>query len=184
MTGNTIHTISRMVRHVTIDTGRPYAAFRADYETAVPAFDRLEAIGVVTSGAGWAAIRTLSGATATHGFVNFFVFDPSPVMAVNGNTRRAVTYLTGNIIMAERGFRRDPSSFLYLPLRVVIAEGPDGNARLSLDLPADLFAAFADPALGEVGADFGRTFAALLEHLNLPVPEGLAATDHVHGSSE
>jgi uncharacterized protein (DUF302 family) len=169
--------VPRTVRHITIETGRPYDVFRTDYEKAVPAFDRLEAIGVVASGAGWGGIRALSEATALHGFVNFFTFDPSPVMKQNGNTSRAVTYLTGNIVMAERGFRIDPSCFLYVPLRIVIAESVDGDARLSLDQPTDLFAIFHREGLDEVAVEFGRVFALLLEHLGVPVPPELASLE-------
>jgi hypothetical protein len=57
----------RIVRHVSIDSGQPYADFRAAYETAVPAFDQLEAVGVVRSGAGWSGITALSDATAGNG---------------------------------------------------------------------------------------------------------------------
>ena len=126
----------RTVRYIAIATGRPYEQFRAEYEAAVPAFDRLEAIGVVRSGAGWAAIEGLSRNTATHGLVSFFTFDPSPVMKLNGSTRRGVTYLSGNIVDAEKGFRVDPACFLYLPLRVVITEAADGTAVLGVDAPA------------------------------------------------
>jgi hypothetical protein len=118
---------ARTVHHIRIDSGRPYTQFRTDYETVVPSFDRLEAIGVVKSNAGWTAIESLSNATAIHGLVNFFTFDPSPVMKLHGNTGHAVTYLAGNIVKAERGFRIDPATFLYVPLRIVIAEGPAGN---------------------------------------------------------
>lgn len=96
MSGITI--TPRTVRHIEIATGRPYEKFREEYETAVPAFDRLEAIGVVTSGAGWAGIESLSRNTAVHGLVSFFTFDPSPVMRLNGSTRSGVTYLSGNIV--------------------------------------------------------------------------------------
>src|ERR1700689_941259 len=95
---------ARTVRHIAVATGRPYDEFRAAYEAAVPSFDRLEAIGVVKSGAGWAAIEGLSRNTATHGFVNFFTFDPSPVMKLNGNTGRGVTYLAGNIVRPNGDF--------------------------------------------------------------------------------
>src|SRR5205823_4711918 len=93
----------RVVRHVSIDSEQPYAAFRAAYETAVPAFDRLEAVGVVRSGAGWSGITALSDATAGNGLVNVFTFDPSPLMKLNDSTRQGVTYLAANIIRAERG---------------------------------------------------------------------------------
>lgn len=167
----------RTVRHVEIATGRPYEQFRREYEAAVPAFDRLEAIGVVTSGAGWAGIEALSRNTAGDGLVSFFTFDPSPVMALNGSTRRGVTYLSGNIIEAEKGFREDPACFLYLPLRVVISEASDGTAVLGTDVPADLFGAFPVPELTEVGATFTRALAALLLHLRLPVPVEISSSD-------
>jgi uncharacterized protein (DUF302 family) len=163
---------TRPVRHFTIDSGRDYAQLRADYEAAVPNFDRLEAIGVVLSGAGWEAIRGLSQATAVNGFVNFFAFDPSPVMKLNGNDGHGVTYLAGNIVAAEPGFRANPACFLYIPLRIVITEGADGAGRLSFDSPDDLFAVF-DDAARDVGAHFTRALAGLLEHLELPVPAEL-----------
>lgn len=166
---------SRSVRHFDIDTGRPYDDFRAAYEAAVPHFDRLEAIGVTLSGAGWSGIQGLSGATATHGFVNFFTFDPSPVMAVNGHTGHGVTYLAGNILKAEPGFGIDPACFLYVPLRVAIVEDSRGNAHISFDHPGDLFAVFGNPGLDAVGADFTTSFWALLGHLGLPLPDAGAA---------
>ncbi|WP_300603478.1 hypothetical protein [Trebonia sp.] len=164
----------RTVRHIAIATGRPYEQFRAEYEAAVPAFDRLEAIGVVNSGAGWAGIESLSRNTATNGLASFFTFDPSPVMKLNGSTRRGVTYLSGNIIEAEKGFRVDPACFLYLPLRVVIAEASDGTAVLGVDLPADLFDVFPAAELAEVASRFTRTLGQVLRQLRLPVPSEIA----------
>jgi hypothetical protein len=164
---------ARTVHHIRIDSGRPYTQFRNDYETVVPSFDRLEAIGVVKSNAGWTAIESLSDATATHGLVNFFTFDPSPVMKLHGNTGHAVTYLAGNIVKAERGFRIDPATFLYLPLRIVIAEGPAGNGQISFDHPADLFAVYGNPELDPVGSEFTATLAGVLTLLGLEVPPEL-----------
>jgi uncharacterized protein (DUF302 family) len=169
-----VEVINRPVRQITIRTGRSWRQFRDDYERAVPLFDRLEAVGVARSGGDWEAIRQLSDVTAVNGFVNFSVFDPSPVMHVNGSTGNAVTYLTGNIVKAEPGFRRQPACFLHLPLRVVIAAADDeGEATLSVDHPADLFAAYSDAALDAVAAEFCAALAALLAHLGLPVPAEL-----------
>jgi uncharacterized protein (DUF302 family) len=167
--------LTRPVRQLIIDTGRPFAEFRAAYERLVPSFDRLEAIGVVLSGSGWEAIARLSEATATHGLVNFFTFDPSPVMALNGHTGHGVTYLAGNIAHAEPGFGRLPDCFLYIPLRVVIASDGEQDARMRIDHPGDLFAAFGDPELDAVAADFTGTLISVLELLEAPVPPELAA---------
>jgi hypothetical protein len=65
---------------------------------------------------------------------------------------------------------------LYLPLRVVIADTDgDGEASLSIDHPADLFAAYGDAALDAVAADCCLSLAALLAHLGAPVPAELIA---------
>jgi hypothetical protein len=37
-----VHVVTRLVRQITINTGRPWLEFRRDYECAVPHFDRLE----------------------------------------------------------------------------------------------------------------------------------------------
>jgi hypothetical protein len=159
---------TRSVRHVAVDTGRRWDEVKAAYEQVVPHFDRLEAIGVVLSQSGWEAITRLSAATATNGLVNFFTFDPSPVMALNGHTAKGVTYLAGNIVKAEAGFAVDPACFLYIPLRIGIsASGPEASAILSFDHPRDLFEAFA-PGLEEVSADFVETLASVLDLLEVP----------------
>jgi hypothetical protein len=169
-----VQIVTRPVRQITISTGRPWAAFRAEYEKIVPSFDRMEAIGVVLSGSGWPAIVRLSEATATNGFVNFFTFDPSPVMHLNGNNGHVVTYLAGNIAKAEPGFKAQPACFVYVPLRVAIAADATGQAQLIIDHPSDLFAAFGNPALDVIAADFAVTFAELLGRLDLSVPDELA----------
>ena len=74
-------------------------------------------------------------------------------MKLHGNTGHAVTDLAGNIVKAERGFRIDPATFLYLPLRIVIAEGLAGNGEISFDHPADLFAVYGNPELDPVGSE-------------------------------
>ncbi len=55
-----IQVVTRPVRQITMNTGRPWSEFRSDYERAVPHFDHSEAIGVAQSGSGWDAIRRLS----------------------------------------------------------------------------------------------------------------------------
>lgn len=169
----TVH--ARTVRHIRIDSRRPYAQLRSAYETVVPAFGRLEAIGVAVSGAGWAGIEALSAATAINGLVNFFTFDPTPVMALNGNTGHTVTYLAGNIIKAEPGFRANPGSFLYIPLRIAISENDSGTGEISFDLPTDLFAALDDGHLAAVAREFNAALQRVLTLLDLEIPPELAS---------
>jgi ketosteroid isomerase-like protein len=171
-----VRVTTRSVRRFDIGTGRPFAVFRAAYEAAVPAFDRLEAISVVLSNSGWDAIQRLSDATAPNGLVNFFTFDPSPVRPMHGHNGHGVTYLAGNIVKAEPGFGIDPSCFLYVPMQVAIVEAPGGTARLSFDHPGDLFDGLGNLELRPVAEVFTAAWAQVLEVLELPVPADLAAT--------
>lgn len=164
---------ARTVRHIRIDSRRRYAQFCSAYEAVVPAFDRLEAIGVVLSGAGWPGIEALSAATAVNGLVNFFTFDPSPVMALRGNTGHTVTYLAGNILKAEPGFRANLGTFLYIPLRIAISESESGTGEISFDLPTDLFAAFDGDDAAAVGREFNAALQRVLTLLDLEIPAEL-----------
>ena len=56
-------------------------------------------------------------------------------MKLNGSTRQGATYLAADIIRAERGFRADPACFLYIPLRIMIAETEQGTGQISFDVP-------------------------------------------------
>lgn len=94
-------------------------------------------------------------------------------MKLNGSTRHGVTYLAANIIRAEPGFRADPASFLYIPLRIMISETEQGTGQISFDLPADQMAVFGHPGLDQLGAGSGKTLAGLLKHLGLAVPAEL-----------
>jgi len=168
-----VQIVTRPVRQITINTGRRWAEFRGDYERLVPSFEHLEAIRVVLGDSGWDAIERLSEAMVTNGFVNFFIFEPSQVMHLDGSAGNAVTYMTGNIVKAEPGLRERPGCLIYIPLRVVIAAGRDTEAQLTIDHPADLFAAYGDPALDHVAAEICMDFADLLGQLGAPVPSVL-----------
>jgi uncharacterized protein (DUF302 family) len=91
-------------------------------------------------------------------------------MRLNGNHRRAVTYMSGNIVKAEKGFSINPACIIYLPLRVVIAECDEDNSELTIDWPSDLISAFTDNGMKDIGQEFNQTIADLFEHLALPVP--------------
>jgi hypothetical protein len=168
-----INVAPRVVRQLSVDASRPFDVLRSAYERAVPPFDYLEAMGVAISGGGWDGIIRLFETTAVHGLVNFFTFDPSTVMRLNGSSRRAVTYLSGNIVRMGSGFRVDPSCLLYVPLRLVIVELDEDNSELSLDLPSDLLMALSAEMPSTVGRDFNRVLAELFQHLALPIPSEL-----------
>jgi hypothetical protein len=76
-------------------------------------------------------------------------------------------------VKAEPGFRIDPATFLYVPLRIIIAETPAGTGQMSFDHPADLFAVYGNPHLDPVSSEFTATLAGVLSLLRLDAPREL-----------
>jgi hypothetical protein len=70
-------------------------------------------------------------------------------METAGDEADCLWYLMGDHLMAERMYRHDPRAMLYAPLRTVISEDRTG------------------------GAWFTRELAALLQDLDVDVPEAL-----------
>ncbi|MGX9672631.1 DUF302 domain-containing protein [Mycobacterium sp. HM-7] len=167
-------TITHQVNRFVLDTDDTFDGLRQRFETLIPTVDFAELTDVIESG-DLEAVRRYTAARAPHSFVNFWAFDPTPMMALAGNRTRAVTYMMGNNVIAETMFRHDPGVMLYAPLRTAIYEDADGTVRLSIDQPSSKFASFGDPQIAAVGRQLDGKLAELLRLLGLAVPAELAA---------
>ncbi|MEU8422656.1 hypothetical protein AB0C15_17450 [Micromonospora sp. NPDC048835] len=96
------------------------------------------------------------------------------MMSLAGNSRHCVEYLMGNHTTAERMFRHEPAMMLYAPLRTAICDRPDGGVRFIIEQPGHAFGSFGVDAIHEVGRELDTEVAALLAHLQVPVPAGLS----------
>jgi hypothetical protein len=94
-------------------------------------------------------------------------------MEAAGDGADCVAYLMGNHVTAERMFRHDPRAMLYAPLRTVIWEDSSGGAWFTVDQPRTQFGSFGLPEVSSVGVELDRKLAALLEVLDVDVPEAL-----------
>jgi uncharacterized protein (DUF302 family) len=153
----------------------PVREFQADYEAAVPQVPVDAVTELVSQKSSWLAMRQLVDSATPHGFLIYFRNDVHPVMALAGDSTDCISYLMGNHVIAERMFRHDPRVMLYAPLHTAIWEDNDGDAWFTTDQPSTLFASFKIPAIAEVGVELDHKLAALLEHLEVPVPDGLRA---------
>ena len=165
-------TIPHQVNRFVLDAGDTFDSLRERFETLVPTIDFAELTDVIESG-DLAAVRRYTAAHAPHSFVNFWAFDPTPMMALAGNSTRAVTYMVGNNVIAETMFRHDPGIMLYAPLRTAIYEDADGAVHLSIDQPSSRFASFGDPEIAAVGRQLDGKLAELLTLLGMTVPAEL-----------
>ena len=149
------------------------AAFRTEYEVAVPELPLAAVEQLVRRGAPWPEMLELIETSAPHGFLVYFRNDVHPVMSLAGDRAACVSYLMGNHTIAERMFRHDPRAMLYAPLHNVIWDDGDGDGWFTVDQPSTQFASFENRQIEEVGIELDHKLAALLEHLGVPVPAQL-----------
>lgn len=165
-----VEDVTRKVHRLTVDTGMPFAVFRERYERAVPPLD--PGLYAATD---WDAVLRTVAEQAPLGFMIFWSLDNTAIMRGSGDGWRSVQYLMGNQTIAQRMFHHDPGVLLYAPLRTTIYEDARGATRFSVDRPSDQFASFGDPEIAAVGVELDRKVAALLAHLEVPVPDLLLA---------
>jgi hypothetical protein len=168
-----IRSVKYGVTRFTVDTGETAQRFRVRYQVAVPRLPTEDVKALVSRQAAWPEMVSLIDAAAPFGFLIYGVTDVDPVMRLAGDTGSCVSYLMGNHTIAERMFRYDPAVMLYAPLHTAIWASADGAARFSFDRPSDQFSSFGNAAVAEVGFELDRKLAALLEHLQIAVPDSL-----------
>jgi hypothetical protein len=165
-------TIPHLVNRFVIDTDVTFDEVRQRYESLVPTIDFAKLTELIEAG-DLSRVKQYTAEHAPHSFVNFWTFDPTPMMQLVGHPTRAITYMMGNNVIVETMFRHDPGVMLYAPLRTEIYEDNTGRVRLSIDQPSTRFASFGDPRITEVGLQLDVKLAALLHLLGLPVPAEL-----------
>lgn len=162
-------------RRLDITVDRPFEEFRRQYEQAVPTYDAAAFNALVARDAPWDDVLALMRERAPHDFLIYWSSgDLRPMMALAGARQNCVEYLMGNHTIAERMYRHDPAAMVYAPLRTMIGEGSDGGARFVIEQPSCTFGSFGVDAIHEVGLELDREVAALLAHLELPVPADLS----------
>src|SRR5262249_39859378 len=121
---STAHTVAHTVNRLVIDTDAAFDDVLERYESLVPNVDFAKLSRLILSG-DLSRVRQYIDELAPHAFVNFWTFDPTPMMKSVGHRTRAVTYMMGNNIIVERMFRDDPGVMLYAPLRTAIYQDAD-----------------------------------------------------------
>jgi hypothetical protein len=165
-------TISHLVNRFDIESDNTFDELRQSYESLVPTINFAELTDMIESG-DLARVKEYTAARAPHSFVNFWTFNPTPMMQLVGHRTRAITYMMGNNVIVETMFRHDAGVMLYAPLRTAIYEDTAGRVHFGIDQPSSKFGSFGEPRISEVGLQLDVKLAALLHLLELPVPAEL-----------
>ena len=168
-----IETISHQVHRLTIRIDDSFDGFRNRYERAVPVFQSERFDSLVERGVDWQTILEATADNAPHDFILYWSHDFTSLMRLAGDGGRCVEYLMGNHTIAEKMYRYNPAILLYAPLRTAIVEDADRVTSFTVDQPSTRFGSFGIPQIAEVGIELDRKLAALLKHLEAPVPAAL-----------
>ena len=168
-----IETISHQVDRLTIQIGDTFDGFRNRYEQAVPVFQSERFESLIERGVDWQTVLEATAENATHDFILYWSHDFTSLMRLAGDGGRCVEYLMGNHTIAQKMYRYNPAILLYAPLRTAIVEDTDGATWFTVDQPSTRFGSFGTPQITEVGIELDHKLAALLEHLDAPVPAAL-----------
>lgn len=168
---------SREINRLAIDVGQPYEAFCRRYEAAVPAVDGEQLARHLSAGADWVQVVADAAAGAPHGFLRYWKFEATALMALAGNRWHGVEYLIGNHTVLEQMYRYNPCALLYGPLRTVIYVGPDERTLFAFDQPSTCFSSLADADIARIGIEIDRKLAQLLESLDVQVGTLLDSAD-------
>jgi hypothetical protein len=171
--GETIRCVTHSVNRFTIEIATTPQEFRERYERAVPPVPVAEVRALAARRAPWQEMLDLMARVAPLGFLIYHSIDADPIMPSAGDRAFCVSYLMGNHTIAERMFRHDPAVLLYAPLRTAIWGAPAGPGHFTFDQPSNQFASFGNPEITSVGVELDRKMAALLDNLDVPVPDAL-----------
>ena len=163
------------VKRLDIVVDATYADLRARFEQAVPTASA-DLTALLASGTpDYDALVAATNASAPQGFIRYYSLDASrlTVWGYDPADTHSVQYLFGNPLVTEKLYKQNPSTLLATPLRAQIYEAPDGSVHVVVDDPSSTFDGFADPEIAALGVQQDESLAALLNYLNVPVPNEL-----------
>ena len=147
------------IEHVTIRSGKTFAAVRTALEALVPRLDdgfwTLLRFGLTDT-----ARQELEAAATLSIFGNR---DHGALLAIAGLKRRAIQYDIGNPLTASLMTRHEISTGLYAPIRVLLRESPEGEVAFEYDRPVSTFGQFGDERVDIVARKLDESLENLLE---------------------
>jgi hypothetical protein len=158
-----------------IPTAMSFDDFRRAFEAAAPAFDAEGVNQIIARGGGWDDIQAAAERNAPNGLIVYATIEIGQVMAAAGHTTKCVEYLLGNHVVAERLFRHDPATALYVPLRVVVRSDADDRAIFTIDRPSSVFGGWGNAEITAIGVELDHKVARLLQVITGRVPDVLLA---------
>jgi uncharacterized protein (DUF302 family) len=155
-----MNTTTVAVAHVRVETGKGFAEVKERLERRLVRFN-LDTLPSLLPDPK-EAVRRLEAVAGPGGLMLFATADHGSLLAVLGESRKAVQYVLGNPLIAVTMTRHHLGAGLYAPLRLLIYEDKDGKTCLEYDRPSSLFGQFHDDRIDEVAAMLDRKVEELV----------------------
>lgn len=146
--------------HVRVETGKSFAEVREGLERRLVHFN-LDVLPSLLADP-QEAVRRMEAVAGPSGFMLFAIIDHGSLLAVLGESRKAVQYVVGNPLIAVQMTRHDLAAGLYAPLRLLVYEDNAGKTCLEYDKPSSLFGQFQDDRIDAVAAMLDRKVEELV----------------------
>jgi uncharacterized protein (DUF302 family) len=158
MSGNT--SVERVtIEHVTIRSGKTFAAVRTALEALVPRLDD----GYSTLLRFGLADRARQELEAAATLSIFGSRDHGALLAIAGLKQQAIQYDIGNPLTASLMTRHQISAALYAPIRVLLLESPEGGVAFEYDRPVSTFGQFGDERVNIVARKLDENLENVLQ---------------------
>jgi uncharacterized protein (DUF302 family) len=151
-----------LVEHVRVKTEKPIGDVAAAFEARLGTFDPA-VLDQLRNGGDPEAVRArLEGMAGPSGFTLFRTSDYGPLLRLAGQTKKAVQYQLGNILIAIQMMQHDVRVSLYAPARLLIFEDEDGKTSVEYDKLSSLLGQFGNAHVTEVAAMVDRKLEQLV----------------------
>jgi uncharacterized protein (DUF302 family) len=151
-----------LIEHVRMKSGKPIGEVAAALESRLGTFDPAVLDQLRNGGAPEAVRGRLEGMAGPSGFTLFRTSDYGTLSRLACQTKKAVQYQLGNILVAIQMMQHDVRVSLYAPARLLIYEDEDGKTCVEYDKLSSLFGQFGNANVTEVAATIDRKLEQLL----------------------
>ncbi|MBO2011580.1 DUF302 domain-containing protein [Hymenobacter negativus] len=150
------------VSHQVIDLRRSFEDFTTALEGLLVHFD--PASLDLTATDPQRAEQQLAALGSYENLTLFGVQNHGELFRLLGAPKKAKQYAIGNPLVALQMTQHDLRAALYAPLRVLVYEAENQQARVEYDLPSSLFGQFQNAAVTEVAQGLDAKLLHLVHH--------------------
>jgi uncharacterized protein (DUF302 family) len=151
-----------LVEHLRVKTEKPFDEVAAAFEARLGTFDPA-VLDQLRNGGDPEAVRArLEGMAGPSGFVLYRTSDHGALLRLAGQTKKAVQYQLGSILVAIQMTQHDVRAGLYAPARLLIYEDEDGKTCVEYDKLSSLLGQFGKANVTEVAAMVDRKLEQLV----------------------